>query len=122
MKKLLLILALLLSSCTSVSQEANNACTPPEGTYAEYTTQTWQDLSYHLPYCWEAASPAEGELLLTKGDGKNEMYIHYEEPDPETDGRTVRTKSNPEGKKLYIEVLDPEDEDAQLIIDSITFN
>lgn len=119
MKKFFL-LALTIFGCQTVTVDEGIDCSP-DYTYAESMNETWNDITYALPWCWTSDSPSSDQLILKDGDSENQVFMHYHEPDPETLGHVVE-KTDPAGETFYLEVTDLDSHDIQIILNSITFN
>ena len=111
----------ILTACgalvSTVDEEVD--CTP-EGTYPEYTVETWQTMSYYLPYCWTAETPSADQLILKDGDSEDQVFMHYHESDPETLGH-VAEELDPDGKTLYLEYNRLESHEIELILTSVAW-
>lgn len=82
MKKLVffaLALALLLISCTPEEPEENLACDTPDSSYPILTYETWNQLTYALPWCWtfaEIVSETTSAPVLRLNHGEGEMFVN----------------------------------------------
>ena len=115
MKKLFILATFLLSSC---GEAAEISSCNSDSTHPEYTVEEWQDLEYHLPYCWTEEEKEESLFLL---HGEGEAYVEFTPiPVEENLSNEDYVEFKHKDQTLYFVTNNMDHPDVQKILQSLT--